>query len=82
MQSSTCVANRHDQNLQHLWSNTNIKKGQDSLTPYHSAALAKVIKVQMPSLPLLLTRAWEWRREGCEGTEGSSFTAGRHGSGF
>lgn len=79
MQSSICVASRHDQNLQHLWSNTNIKEGA-GLIPYHSAALAKVTKVQMLGLPLLLTTAWEWRREGCEGTEGSSFTADKHSS--
>ena len=79
MQSSICAGNRPDQKLQHLWSNKNIKKGQDSLIPYPSSAHAKVIKVQMLGLPLVLTRAWEGRR-GVKVQGGSSFTAGRHGS--
>jgi len=61
MQSSICAGNRTDQKLQHLWRNKNTK-GQDSLIPCHSSAHAKVTKVQMLGLHLLLTRAWGGRR--------------------
>lgn len=62
MQSSICAGNRPDGKVQHLWSNKNIAKGQDSLIPYHSSTHVKVTKVQMLGSPLLLTRAWEGRR--------------------
>lgn len=69
MQSSICAGNRPDQKLQHLWSNKNVKKGQDSLIPYHSSAHAKVTKVQMLGLPPPVTRVCEGRR-GAKGQGG------------
>lgn len=62
MQSSICAGSRPEQKLQHLWSNKNVKKGQDSLIPHHSSAHAKATKVQMLGLPLLLIRVCERRR--------------------
>lgn len=47
MQNSICSGNGPDWKHQHLWSNKNKKKGQDSLIPYHSSAHAKVTRVQM-----------------------------------